>query len=586
MESDYVFLTAPGLIVDELTRSEAAAFARAGDYDVVDLWPAGLPAANAATIALVDPDIYAKHRFAEGRTACQAMIARREIVERSGVEQPVDPVSFSRIAKRLKRYSRRYGVAIAPGLKGQPLDCRWRISFMSLRLGLFAPFAVVIGVLSAILPLVIWRWAGRKGFLVLASAQLVPVLATAGTPLAPTGVASAGVFHLPAELWRWAKALIAPRKPPSRDSEERDRERYREFAFGGIDRFLEARITTCPMCGSDQLVTHLRSHDVIQQKPGEFALERCTSCGHIFQNPPLNDEGLSFYYRDLYDGLHSEPSQSIFEMDENAYTVRANLVEGLGQPPRKWLDVGTGFGYFCAVAKGIWPETSFDGLDQGEGITEAERRGWVDRGFHGQFRDHVETLAGEYDVVSMSHYIEHTRNPSAEISAARRVLKPGGLLLIEVPNPYCAVNRLLGRWWLSWLQPQHLHFINQENFTRMFAANGFSVIKWYWPRSLPDLTSALFLFLTNLAPPDEPWHPRRALPWRIYRGAVWAMAPAILLPGILFDFTAGRILERKPHTTNYGVVARLDLEGRQGMDPGRSAELREGQVIAGAADRR
>jgi hypothetical protein len=46
--------------------------------------------------------------------------------------------------------------------------------------------------------------------------------------------------------------------------------------------------------------------DLLQQKPGTFTLDRCGGCGHIFQNPPVNAEGLSFYYRDFYDGLSAE----------------------------------------------------------------------------------------------------------------------------------------------------------------------------------------------------------------------------------------------------------------------------------------
>ena len=43
------------------------------------------------------------------------------------------------------------------------------------------------------------------------------------------------------------------------------------------------------------------------------------------------------------------------------------------------------------------------------------------------FPELAPTMAGAYDVVSMHHYLEHTREPNDELKAARRVLRPGGL---------------------------------------------------------------------------------------------------------------------------------------------------------------
>jgi len=82
------------------------------------------------------------------------------------------------------------------------------------------------------------------------------------------------------------------------------------------------------------------------------------------------------------------------------------------------------------------------------------------------------------------------------------------------------------------------------------------VIKWNWPMSLPDATAALFLLLMNIAPSDRPWLPKRSLPWRVYRAVTWSVWPLVMLPAFIFDMTIGRILERQPRTTNYGLLAR------------------------------
>ena len=93
--------------------------------------------------------------------------------------------------------------------------------------------------------------------------------------------------------------------------------------------------------------------------------------------------------------------------------------------------MGTGHGHFCLVARQHWPEATFDGLDLSESVDEAARRGWVDTAYRGLFPELAGGLPRSYDVVSMHHYLEHTRDPGAELDAATKVLEPGGHLLIE-----------------------------------------------------------------------------------------------------------------------------------------------------------
>ena len=59
-------------------------------------------------------------------------------------------------------------------------------------------------------------------------------------------------------------------------------------------------------------------------------------------------------------------------------------------------------------------------------------------------------MAGAYDVVSMHHYLEHTREPLDELDAAATALVPGGHLLIELPDPESRFPLVVGRWWIPW----------------------------------------------------------------------------------------------------------------------------------------
>jgi SAM-dependent methyltransferase len=333
---------------------------------------------------------------------------------------------------------------------------------------------------------------------------------------------------------------------------------YEELLAGDLDRFFEPRRETCPVCGEDDLQVHLRTRDLLQQKPGRFTLERCVSCSHIFQNPRLSIEGLDFYYKDFYDGLGEAGMDFIFGYSATSYLGRARMLEGVSEP-RKWLDVGGGHGHFCSVARDVWPETRFDGLDLSDSIDEAARRGWIDGAHRGLFPDLAPDMREQYDVVSMHHYLEHTREPVAEIEAAHTALAPGGHLLIELPDPESALGRVLGRYWIPWFQPQHQHLLSTENLGRILEDHGFTAVEWQrgQPHQRVDFMFAVSLLLDRLAPPtDRPWRrpPSRLARW--WRMAVWTVGTPLVLLAHGLDRVLDPLVRRTGMSNTYRVLAR------------------------------
>lgn len=338
---------------------------------------------------------------------------------------------------------------------------------------------------------------------------------------------------------------------------------YQADLAEGTDRFFEPRRTTCPWCGSARLTTRLRTTDLLQHKPGDFALDQCAECGHTFQNPRLNDTGLEFYYRDFYDGLGEERMSGTFGGRAGMYRDRAEAMLPHDSAPKTWLDVGTGHGHFCAAAREVLPDTVFDGLDFTEGVELAAREGRVEYGYRGVFPDLAPELAARYDVVSMFHYLEHSTDPDRELRAAHEAVRPGGHLLIEVPDPESRYARLLGRWWLPWLQPQHLHLMPVANLRRRLTDLGFTVVAQQHaePHDPVDLLAAVWLALDHTAPrEDAPWLPRP--PGLFSRGlrtaVLLAGAPGLALAA-LTDRLAVRPLSRRLRLSNaYRLVARRD----------------------------
>ncbi|GGN31253.1 class I SAM-dependent methyltransferase [Streptomyces fuscichromogenes] len=338
---------------------------------------------------------------------------------------------------------------------------------------------------------------------------------------------------------------------------------YRKDLAEGTDRFFEPRRTSCPWCGSDRLTTRLRTTDLLQHKPGAFVLDRCAECGHTFQNPRLNETGLEFYYRDFYDGLGEQKMSGTFGGRTKMYQGRAASMVPHDPTPKNWLDVGTGHGHFCEAAREVLPGTAFDGLDFTDGVELAAREGRVEHAYRGAFPDLAPELAARYDVVSMFHYLEHSTDPDRELRAAHETVRPGGHLLIEVPDPESRYARLLGRWWLPWLQPQHLHFVPVANLRARLTDLGFTVVAEQHAEAHDpvDLLAAVWLALDHTAPrEDAPWLPRPpgGLQKTLRAALLLAGIPA-LIAGTLLDRFAVRPLSQRLRVSNaYRIVARRD----------------------------
>ncbi|HEX3611565.1 MAG TPA: class I SAM-dependent methyltransferase [Sporichthyaceae bacterium] len=341
------------------------------------------------------------------------------------------------------------------------------------------------------------------------------------------------------------------------------RSKYQAEIADGIESFFNPRRDTCPWCSSPNLTTILRTGDRNQRKPGRFVLDRCRTCRHVFQNPMLNPTGLDFYYRDFYDGLGRSMIETVFDQRTDVYQTRARQLLPCfpdGSGPKNWLDIGAGFGHFCRDAKTVFPDTVFDGLDQGLGVVEAAEKGWIDTAHRGWFPDLAEELTGRYDVISMFHYLEHVLDIRAELDLAAAVLPSGGLLQIEVPNPESRLRALRG-WWVQWFQPQHLHFAPLPNLLAALNERGLRPVSVQFAEShIPvDVTCAMLSMFAVASPePRLPWLTIRQNKARwAYHQFMWAkLCPKVLPWAYKADAALTPVVKRTGDANLYRVLAR------------------------------
>ncbi len=410
--SDGQIFAAPGVDVDATTARAASAYAREHGIAVLDLVPQDLSAIRAMSLAqLVDPRTYRRDRLGHGRTAGHAIVISGDVAHRARPEVTDDHVAFVRLANRLKHYGAA-DVAIAPAEHAHPLALSRRFDVLQAMLGPSTPIVIaVLPLLWILIGLGIWL-TPTYGLITLAAWQLQPAIALAFTTIHSRDLIPVTLFRMPIELYIFVRTVFG-----RHHATDTHRAEYEKLIAGGTAPFFEARRETCPVCETRDLVVHLRSRDLLQHKPGTFTLERCRGCSHVFQNPRLSLTGLDYYYKDFYDGLGESGMEFIFGFGVEPYHARARMVRDLRPAPQRWLDVGAGHGHFCIAARAELPDTTFDGLD----LSESDRGGEAARlGSRPHIADYVPRAGADarrsrYDAISMSHYLEHTLDPRAEL---------------------------------------------------------------------------------------------------------------------------------------------------------------------------
>ncbi|MDA0214876.1 MAG: AMP-binding protein [Planctomycetota bacterium] len=135
------------------------------------------------------------------------------------------------------------------------------------------------------------------------------------------------------------------------------------------------------------------------------------------------------------------------------YRRRMLLKCGL-RPGASHLDIGSGTGLTASLAQRIVGETGrVVALDPNAAMLEIAKR----RGVHEVVCGHAENLPFEdntFDFISMTYMLRHIENLSSAFSEARRVLRPGGrILILEVTRPEGQMQQHIFRFVMNWCVP-------------------------------------------------------------------------------------------------------------------------------------
>lgn len=219
----------------------------------------------------------------------------------------------------------------------------------------------------------------------------------------------------------------------------------------------------CSICGSDNLIPYLsvKNHRIL----------KCGECTHGLLDRKTQPAYDSSFFQSHYDRL--VPGSREFRIRILRQRKRLRKIGPLKRGTRL-LDVGCGMGHFLYAAKQAGCKvTACD-------FTEANRSYIVnDLGIPMLPAGNLEEqLAGHvFDVITFWHSLEHSPDPRASLHAARKALRPGGVLVVEVPTHDCLDALEAGADWPHWDPPFHEQHFTRSSLHRLLAEQGFTNLR-------------------------------------------------------------------------------------------------------------
>lgn len=148
-------------------------------------------------------------------------------------------------------------------------------------------------------------------------------------------------------------------------------------------------------------------------------------------------------------------------------------IEGF-KKPGKILDIGIGTGLFLRLAKVHGWELY--GCDISEYAINRQKIQNEATLFTGELKG-LALKDNFFDAINMRHTLEHISDDKETLNKAYKVLGPGGVISISVPNSFGIHAKVFGESWPHWSKPYHVNFYSKESLVKLVEGSGFEILK-------------------------------------------------------------------------------------------------------------
>lgn len=278
----------------------------------------------------------------------------------------------------------------------------------------------------------------------------------------------------------------------------------------------------CAVCGSTAAGFIVEVRDFIYDRRGSARIVRCEDCGHVYQSPRPTRDTISHCYTADY-GPHTHKLSPLQESDHLSappQTSRWYLTPAVRSIPGikslyHWLSAGSEAPVPSPPIQGAMALEV--GCGSGGYLQRLREAGWQVEGI--EFADEPATRCRElgfrvhttgiedadlrpeaYDIVVAWMVIEHLHDPGSVLEQMNRLLRPGGILMISVPNIDCWELRVLGRFNFILNEPTHLQHFSVASIERLLAASGFEIECIEYQKNVYNIVGSIGIWLKSRFP--------------------------------------------------------------------------------------
>ena len=240
---------------------------------------------------------------------------------------------------------------------------------------------------------------------------------------------------------------------------------------------------SCNFCDNDEteLLYIVKDRQVRQNSDQKFYLHQCKKCGLAYLNPQPNWSELGYFYGGTY--YTNNPNQET--QCDKFYDFFRKLKRKFSRPPNpkfwnfgknkgRFLDIGCGSAIYESHIIKNYPNWEFYGAEPSHLPALAAKKVKGIKIFEG-FLEESHYQDNFFDVILINNVLEHCPNPSSTISECYKILKPGGRLVIDVPNFNSPIRSLFGTFWAHLDAPRHLFHFSSDILSKILKKTGFKI---------------------------------------------------------------------------------------------------------------
>ena len=240
----------------------------------------------------------------------------------------------------------------------------------------------------------------------------------------------------------------------------------------------------CTVCKKSESSFYEATNALMHEPNKElYIFNSCANCETVFLTNPVTLEKLTNYYTDNYlpyrgSKAWGKYSSFVVNSQKTLDLKRVNFVKKYlkkNESNDSVLDVGCGNPSFLKLLNQK-VSVNCTGIDFSDS-------GWKEVNYQDitLMKVAIEDFktSSLFDVITLWHYLEHDYNPNQTIETLYKYLKPGGKLIIEVPDYKSWSAKIQKSHWQGWHSPRHLSLFSKKSFDQLFETDKWCIIKHF-----------------------------------------------------------------------------------------------------------